>query len=567
MEATLNLLLVEDDPVDAKSIARVLQRCGLSQSMENATTLEQAKQKVRTHHYDAVILDLGLPDSQGVDGVLEFQASAPEIPIVVLTANQDERMAIRSMDIGAEDFINKNTFTDDSLCRSLRFAIERHRRKRQAYSDIDSLRLSLGDAMHQATTDPLTGLPNRRALQNHLEQLGKTFPQLPVIVGVCDLDHFKAINDEHGHHVGDMVLREFSGRLQHCLRSTDFAARVGGDEFVIVFGGLSRTEAAALGQRMLQHVSSGPANHTSHQVHFSATLAMAEIEAPFVDLEQILLQTHALLAKGKSGGRNRLECAWNEDAPSPPAYAKAAPPAPEPELAPPQLEDNLIQHPRSVLSLELGGSMGHHLAFGLGPGPWPLVGPALQRSRLANRLSEMTVECIRRAQAWRAQDAPDAQLHLDIEADAIKPWVCTELTRIFPRESSRESCVLFLHTDFPSQPGLASLADIRFIRQAGFQLGVRNLGDGATILEHLQLLRPSWIRFDPALTINVGKYQRKVERLAQMVEMLRPLGARYIAEETEEDGDLRELLELGFYAYYSRFLPKQSQYSLTLKPD
>jgi diguanylate cyclase (GGDEF)-like protein len=562
MNSALNFLLVEDDPVDALAIQRGLDRCGLHKCTDNAVTLEQAKERIRHKRYDAVILDLGLPDSSGIDGVLEFQASAPEIPIVVLTGNLDDSVAMRSMDIGAEDFIQKKSLTDEALCRALRFAIERHRRKRQAYSDLDAMRLSLNDAMRRATTDQLTNLPNRRGLQNHIEQVSRRYHYHPVIVGICDLDHFKNINDTYGHHVGDAVLSEFAGRLQHCLRSTDFAARIGGDEFVIVFGGMSREEAAALGRRMLAHVSSSPAMHAGLAVPFSATLALAEVEAPFIDMEQILSQTHAMLTQGKEGGRNRVQCSWNCELPSKPNGATGEGAGQEESL---ELDKEIVQLRRSVNSIQLGASLGNHLAFGLGSSTWPMVGPLISRARLANRLSEITLDCLRLAQRWRSEDAPHAMLHLDIEADAINPLLCAELVKVFPEESSRGSCVLFLHTDFPSMPGSASFTHIRLVRQAGFQLGVRNLGDGATIFEHLQLLNPSWIRLDPALTINVGRYQKKVEHLRQVVDMLRPLGALLVAEETEDDLDLRQLLELGFHAYYSRTAPAQNKYSLSLK--
>jgi diguanylate cyclase (GGDEF)-like protein len=544
MNSELNFLVIEDDPVDAKAVCRILNRSGISQRTDTAASMEQAKQKVRRNRYDAVILDLGLPDSQGIDGILEFQATAPELPIVVLTGNEDERTALRSMDIGAEDFISKNSVTDDKLCRSVRYAIERHRRKSEVYRDMDSLRLSLKDAVRQASTDALTGLPNRRGLQYYLEQLSQANPIQPVIIGMADIDHFKSINDSHGHNIGDAVLKEFAGRLQHCLRNTDFAARIGGDEFVIVFGSLSRNEAQRLGHRMLNHVASTPARDSGKTIPFSATLAMAEIAPPFLDIEQMLLQTHPLLARGKEFGRNRVECSWGPDEAPPDKSSEAE----EPDTLFPH--ERLLQHVREVNALSIQGSMGHYLSYGLGSASWSMSAPAVGRARLANRLSQMTLQCMRRAQDWREQNDPEGELHLDIEADAIRPWVCTEMTRIFKDPKSRANCVFFLHTDFQNHPGAASLSDIRLLRQAGFQLGARNIGDGSTILEHLQLLKPDWIRLDPALTINVGHYEKKAKALGQMVEMLRPLGSRLVADETEITEDLNQLIEFGFHAYY-----------------
>jgi diguanylate cyclase (GGDEF)-like protein len=543
----LKFLVVEDDPVDAKTVCRILNHIGVSQKTDTVNSLEQAKRKVHQTHYDAVILDLGLPDSQGIDGVIEFQATAPEVPIVVLTGSHDERTALQSMDIGAEDFINKEAVTGENLYRSLCFAMERHRRKSEVFRDMDTLRLSLEDAQQQASTDPLTGLANRRGLQRYLEHLGSTNPRMPIIVGMADLDHFKGINDGHGHKAGDAVLREFAARLQHSLRGMDFAARIGGDEFVIVFGGLGRMEATGLGSRILNHIASTPAEDGGMIIPFTATLALAEIQPPFIDLEQILVQTHALLARGKSGGRNRVECSWEKE-------GRTAPEEPEgPSTAELSFfdEDRLLQSVRKVVAVSDELPQGYQLSFGLGLKSWPMVAPAVSRARLANRLSQMTLQCLRRAKEWRAKEAPGSELHLDIEADAIKPWVTTELTRIFPDEKERASCVLFFHTDFPSQPGALSLLDLRLLRQAGFKLGARNLGDGATILEHLQLLSPEWLRFDPALTINVWRYEKKLQSLKRMLEMLRPLGAKFAAEEIGGSEDLKQLKDLGFQACYS----------------
>jgi diguanylate cyclase (GGDEF)-like protein len=565
MNSELSFLVVEDDPIDAKAVCKLLGRGPTAQHTDRAASLEQAKEKVRQSRYDAVILDLGLPDSQGIDGLIEFQASAPELPVVVLTGCQDENIALRSMDLGAEDFLNKNSMTEDSLWRSLRYAIERHRRKREVYQDIDSLRVSLNDAMRQATSDPLTTLPNRRGLQNYLEQLSKAHPQQPFIVGVTDLDHFKNINDSYGHHVGDIVLREFAGRLQHCMRSVDFVARIGGDEFVIIFGGLKRAEAENLGRRMMDHVSSSPISEAGRKINFSATLAIAEIEPPFIDLEQILLQTHRLLVQGKEGGRNRVECAWSADSEESKKTGALETKDQEPRTH--EFSDSsLVQHARAVRTLALDGSLGYHILFGLGSPTWPMVAPAVSRSRLANRLSEMTLNCVQRAQKWRQHEAPHSQLHLDIEADAIRPWVCAKLTHIFPQDEDRANCVFFLHTDFHNQPGAASLADIRLLHQAGFQIGVRNIGDGATILEHLQLLAPEWIRFDPALTVHVGRYEKKAAALRQTIKMLQPLNAHFLADETEETEDLKLLQALGFNSYYSSGeVPRGSLNLLTQK--
>ncbi len=543
MESELQLLVIEDDPLDAKAVRRMLIKGGVLQKSDSAASLAEAKEKIRSRHFDAVILDLGLPDSQGVDSVIDFQASAPELPIVVLTGSHDESSALRALDIGAEDYISKDNLQPEALLKALRFAVERHRRKRQLFRDMDSLRVSLDDALLQACTDSLTGLPNRRGLNRYL---GKLETDKPVIVGVADLDSFAAVNDSHGHSVGDAVLKEFAARLQQCLRTTDFAARVGGDEFVVVFDALERAEAAALAGRIISSAAAVPALGSAGQpIPFTATMAMAELRPPFLDIEQILLGTHKFMSQGKSSGKNQVLCAWNEGEPARPAAAAAREAAPSPGEEPLSLEV------RPLKPLGATGTEGYHLSFNLGPLVRPLLMPALSQARLGNRLGDMTLECLRLAQAWRHKEAPGAQMHLDVDAGAFKPSLCAELGGIFRTTQDRNGTVLFFTTDFPSKPGGGYVSGLRLLRQAGFQLGVRSLGLGSTNFENLLLIRPEWLRLDAGLTAYVGRFEEKSRELALVVEMLRPLGARLAAEEISGEEDLKVLERMGFSAAYA----------------
>ena len=377
MEQLLSILIVEDDPIDAHSVRKLLGKSGIGQHVDSATSMEQAKQKVRQIRYDAVILDLGLPDSNGIDGIIDFQATAPELPIIVLTGLQDDKTALRSIDLGAEDFIDKNSVTEESLSRSIRFAIERHRRKQQVFGDMDTMRQTLDHARLKANEAP------------------QGSPITPVPFSV----------------------------------------------------------------------------------------------------------------------------------------------------------ERLVQSVIPIRNLDLENGVGNRLIFGLGSSIHPESELAIRDARAANQLSEVTLHCLRMASEWRHKEAPGSSLHLDVEADAIMPWVCTELLKIFRREEDRVNCVLFFHTGFSTRPGGVSPADFRMLRQSGFQIGVRKVGDGSTNLENLQLLAPGWVRFDGVLTNHVSRYKKKAEALKQTMDMLRPLGVKWAAEETSADDDLRQLREFGFSCF------------------
>jgi diguanylate cyclase (GGDEF)-like protein len=539
MSKPLSLLVVEDDVVDVQAVRRILGTSSTAYRTDNAQSLQQAKQKARRQHYDAVLLDLGLPDSQGIDGLVEFQASAPELPVVVLTGSQDQAMALHSMDMGAEDFLNKGSLSEEGLSRSLRFAIQRHRRRHEAYRDIDGLRISLDEAQRQADTDSLTGLPNRRGLQHYLEKRSRLLPGSAALVGLADIDRFRAIKEAQGHLMGDMFLREFAGRVQRCLGRSDFAARIGGDEFVVIFGAARRVEAVLASQCMLRELS---LRSRGERIPFTATLALAQVEDPSADLEQVLQRGRAVLARGKAAGGDRVECEWAPGAAGATAGAGEEPP----------VEKRMSLHVLSVLTLREDPAPSNYLHFDRAPEDWSLAQPMAERSQQVQRLTEMTLHCLRLAQQWRSSQNPGLQMHLDIEAEAIQPWVCAELARIFPSPQGRAGCVFFVPVNFFSKPFATSLAGLRLLRQSGFQIGARDVGDGRTVLDTLLALAPHWIRFDPALTVAVSRQEKKAEALRQWMDVLRPLGAHAVAKGVEGYEDQKLLQELGFVAYYGR---------------
>ena len=100
----------------------------------------------------------------------------------------------------------------------------------------------------EALTDPLTGLPNRRRLERYIAAVVARGER--VVIGVCDLDGFKAVNTRHGHHSGDLVLQRIAGVINRVMRRGDFVARYGGDEFVVVLPGAGMAEAAEVARRI-----------------------------------------------------------------------------------------------------------------------------------------------------------------------------------------------------------------------------------------------------------------------------------------------------------------------------
>jgi diguanylate cyclase (GGDEF)-like protein len=226
------LLLVEDDVAQARMIEGMLRTGGGKFNVVHLERLAEAKQLLRQSRVACVLLDLTLSDSRALDGLIELRNVAPEVPIVVVTADDDESRAVKAVQVGAQDYLIKGRMDAEHLYRAVTYAIERKR---------GELLLS-----HQALHDPLTGLPNRTLFVDRLTLALAQSERRSTSVAVLflDLNDFKSVNDRFGHAAGDAVLRTVAGRLLSSMRPGDTVARFGGDEFTILSPEIARDEEA-----------------------------------------------------------------------------------------------------------------------------------------------------------------------------------------------------------------------------------------------------------------------------------------------------------------------------------
>lgn len=174
------------------------------------------------------------------------------LPILIITEQGADDMVVRALDLGVNDYIIRPVDPNELVARSL----TQIRRKR--YND--RLRASVKQTIELAVTDPLTGLYNRRYLDNHLNVLfNRSMARgRPLSVLITDIDRFKHVNDTYGHDGGDEVLREFSNRVRSTIRGADLACRYGGEEFVVVMPDTSPEIAAAVAERLRAAIESAP---------------------------------------------------------------------------------------------------------------------------------------------------------------------------------------------------------------------------------------------------------------------------------------------------------------------
>ena len=221
MHQNYKVLLVEDVLMIAKITEQMLKK-SLSNKYTtvHATRLADTLAKLRQEEFDIVLLDLNLPDSRELETLSRVIETAPEVPIIVLTANGSDEAGLHAVKIGAQDFLLKGDFNYLTLDRAIIYAVERHRMQRTI--------------RQLAVLDELTGLYNRRgfnALNPDVIQRAK-YSESRGYLCFFDLDRFKQINDQLGHAKGDLALAEFAATLRSVFRKDALLVRLGGDEFV-----------------------------------------------------------------------------------------------------------------------------------------------------------------------------------------------------------------------------------------------------------------------------------------------------------------------------------------------
>lgn len=223
MAEEIKILLVEDNDADSRYLKEMLHDAAAGKHHVSIVhTAEEAIVSLKEQGFDIVLTDLDLPDTNGLDIISSIQMASSEVPIVVLTGQTNEKLALEIIQMGAQDYLVKGQGDGYLINRVIDYSIERKK-------DLEEL-------SHLANYDSLTGLANRLLFRERLDRalIRADRNKSLVALFVIDLDRFKNVNDTLGHDAGDKLLIDVADRLKKCTRSGDTIARLGGDEFTII---------------------------------------------------------------------------------------------------------------------------------------------------------------------------------------------------------------------------------------------------------------------------------------------------------------------------------------------
>lgn len=293
---TIKVLLVEDNLADVRLVRELfleVEACEFE--LAHVDSLDAALTMLDRNAFDVMLLDLSLPDSQGLHGVNHILHVAPHLPIVVLSGINDAELAIQAVQAGAQDYLVKGQGDGNLLSRALHYAIERKRTQERL--------------TYLAQYDQLTDLPNRSLFNERLavglKQAQRHHRNLTLMF--LDLDHFKDINDTLGHSAGDRLLQDVAKRLQHCVRAEDTIARLGGDEFTIIMNEVhQRQDSATVAEKILDALSH-PFMLENEEVFVTTSIGIASFPQSGSDPETLIRHADTALYRAKSEGRSNYQ--------------------------------------------------------------------------------------------------------------------------------------------------------------------------------------------------------------------------------------------------------------------
>jgi two-component system cell cycle response regulator len=296
------ILVIEDKSFESEKFLEALKRD--DDNVVVVTTGQEGLEKAVENSFDMIVVSLNLEAEDGLRlcSHLRSHEHTRSVPILMIAEDGDMKRVAQGLEIGAHDYIIRPVDRNELLART------RTQIRRKRYQN--HLRANYEDSLSMAVSDSLTGLFNRRYLSVHGEKLllkaKQTEKSLAVLV--MDLDHFKSINDNYGHAVGDQVLKEFASRVSQRLRSFDLVARYGGEEFVALLPDVTQDMALQVAERLREGVANTPITIKAEAGSLTATVSIGGIWlAPdnHLTLDQAIDRADKALYEAKAAGRNR----------------------------------------------------------------------------------------------------------------------------------------------------------------------------------------------------------------------------------------------------------------------
>lgn len=293
------ILVVDDEQYNLLLLTKRLTKLGYE--VFQAKNGHDALKLLEEQGWDLILLDIMMPDMEGFEVAKKVLGNSEqkEIPIIFLTAKTSIDSKLEGLTLGAVDYITK-PFDFRELQARIKIVLEKNELKNKLLEESKELK-------EAACTDFLTGLLNRRYIDQVLKDLFNDCNQSIYSLLIMDLDYFKKVNDNYGHDQGDVVLKEVAKIIKSSIRKLDTAGRYGGEEFIAILPSTSKEAAFSIAERIRINIEEKIFNLDGQDVHITISIGSATLireENKYKTLEELIQATDKSLYKAKINGRN-----------------------------------------------------------------------------------------------------------------------------------------------------------------------------------------------------------------------------------------------------------------------
>ncbi|MEW6324978.1 MAG: EAL domain-containing protein [Nitrospirota bacterium] len=528
----MNILLVEDNEDHVRLIKRMLaEGLGGACDLKCESRLSGGLQCLAAGGIDVVLLDLTLPDAGGVDTFVKTHQHAPAIPIVVLSANDDEAIAINAVQQGAQDYLIKGRIDSHLLVRALRYAIERKRLEQRL--------------LFLANHDNLTNLPNRLLMADRLHQALSRAPwrKRTLAVLLLDLDHFKRINDTLGHTVGDHLLQAVAKRLGECLRDGDTVARLGGDEFAILLLDMASAQDVPVVVQKILEAFGKPFVVKEQEIFVTTSIGVSLYPNDGKDTETLLKHADIAMYRAKELGRNNYQLF------SPEINVMALERlALETDLRRALERNELSLHyqPRVDLATRRINGMEallrwHHPTRGAIP-PGTFI-PIAEQTGLILPIGQWVLRAAcAQNKAWQEAGLPQIRVSVNVSTRQFHQQRLAQLVADALNQARLEPRFLELElTESLMEEAEETIKTLRVLKFMGIELSIDDFGTGYSSLSYLKRFPVDRLKIDQSFMRDLTTDRDNVAIVTAVIALARTMNLTVLAEGVETDEQM-ELL-------------------------
>jgi diguanylate cyclase (GGDEF)-like protein len=532
---TFQVLLVEDNPGDARLVQELLSETGSQFELSHVATLTDARHQLMTEGADCVLLDLSLPDASRLEAPMQLRAAAPDVPIVILSGLQDELLAIKAVQEGAQDYLVKGRVDGAAIGRSITYAAERKALEMQME--------------HKAMHDALTELPNRTLFQDRLKHAVMRAKRHQSLLGVMfiDLDGFKPINDGLGHDVGDLLLKALGRRLQEGLRASDTAARFGGDEFMVLCEDVADEQHVISIAERLQGAIAEPFMIAGHELTVSSSMGIVVSSGHEESADSLIRNADAAMYRAKRQG---VSYEMFDDGMRSRVRARART---ESDLhrAIEEREFRLLYQPQ--VDLRSGKIVGLEALLRWDHPERGVVEPAeflwlAEETGLITKIGEWALRqsCLQ-ARAWGARAGSPLRVSVNLSARQHRDAGLVDLVERILTETRTdpETVCLEITESVVVNDAESAGATLQALKGLGVKLSIDEFGTGHSSLGSLKRFPLDVLKIDRSFVSGLGTDPEDAAIVTAIINLAHSLGLETVADGVETKEQVDELRTLG----------------------